>query len=456
MFCKRHTPKTETLEVKEEVEDEVEVDVEKEEEVEHVGVEDVEVKVETVGVEDEVEVGVEDEVEVEVEDEVEVEVENEEEVDVEDVEVKVETVGVENEVEVEQKEEIVNLVVEEEKQKLPDYIPTTPYLEYDSDVDAEIDRDDLTEVYDIHKDWGCQYWNKTENYFCEEKTVINNQFCSRHKSNFGKIPYKMNLHTYPLLEVNTVYCKRHDFTGQYWYPNLLLTAKPTSEGLVVIGRLLGQRWFQKLGRREIKRCHNNGLLYKVLSQKIVHKNYHIPPIETLEGEGFTSFDEMRFSRPTLYIKYWKIWNMHIQVRRQFIEMGSKIKDYNKWLKEHTCPLPDWSQIISEYHHRGLENVIIPPPSLEEVSSVDFNAWEYCENWVEENCPDKKSRPHFPPMYIDYPEPEVMRFRPYPQTYLKEKEMDLTIPERSKHYRRDPDEWIEVLTVKGRQWMKMYF
>ena len=268
----------------------------------------------------------------------------------------------------------------------------------------------------------------------------------------------MGPHVYPLQEIDNVYYKIHEFTGQYWFPNLLLSAKPTSEGLVVIGRLLGQRWLQTLGRREIKRCQNNGLLYKIISQNVLHKNYHIPQLETIPGEGFTSFEEIRFNRPKMYIKYWKIWNIHMNLRKKFFMENEKKKWTNdKWFKEHNCPLPNWSELRNKFHKRGLENVVIPPPTLEQIQNMDFDPWEYCDDWVKTNCFENFDKPHFPPMYIDYPEPESMRFRPFMDTTFREKEItNLDSPRRTKHYRRNPDEWIEFLTVRGKQWMQIYF
>jgi hypothetical protein len=225
--------------------------------------------------------------------------------------------------------------------------------------------------------------------------------------------------------------------------------------MVVIGRVLGKRWLKQLTRREIKRCQNNGLLYKVLPQEVIHFNYSVPPIETLKGEGFTSYDQMRFDRPRLYIKYWKIWNGYIEERRKFIRKYDGFKDKKKWMKEHFfSPLPDWDQLKRRYHCRGLENLIVPPPTVEQVQDKEFDAWEYCYNWVSENCPEKAFKPHFPPMFLDHPDPYDMRSRPYKNTPLQEKKVDLQAPERTKHYNRGPTEWLEQ--IEKDQWMQIYF
>jgi hypothetical protein len=235
---------------------------------------------------------------------------------------------------------------------------------------------------------------------------------------------------------------------------MLLMAKITSEGLVVIGRMLGNRWLRSLGRREIKRCENNGLLYKVLPQEVVHYNYHIPDPETIKGQGFTSYDQMRWQRPKLYIKYWNIWNGHIQRRKQFIQTHQKEKDPNKWMRDHTSPLPDWDQLKKEHYNRGWENVIIPPPTLEQLADTQFDPWEYCDQSVEAQ---DKHKPHFPPMYIDYPNPEQMRFRPYPEKIdLEEHPVELNTPRRTKHYKFKVDTWLERITTGGKEWDEIYF
>jgi hypothetical protein len=332
--------------------------------------------------------------------------------------------------------------------------PTIPRIEpteaYGSDDDDLLDTSDLTEIYAPNRSWGCQYWMKELHFFCLETTVIDDQFCAKHKRYAGKIPYKLGPHNYPLLEIDPVYFKTHTLTGQYWYPRLLLSAKPTSEGLIVIGRLLGQRWIQSLTRREIKRCHNNGLLYKVLPQEVVHYNYHIPDLETIPGQGFTSFEQLRRERPKLYLKYWRIWNRHIMDRQAFFEKYRTFQNASTWRKEHTCPLPDWDAFERDFALHGLKNVVIPTPSLEQVQNVDFDAWEYCETFAQ---PDRYS---FPPFYLDYPDPMAMRFRPLGPSPWQEDVVNVHTPRRIKHYARRPHEWLERITTEGREWMQIYF
>ena len=329
-----------------------------------------------------------------------------------------------------------------------------PYEEYGSDCDDIWETSDLTEVYDIHRSWGCQAWIPTKKYFCEEDTTIGNQFCSKHQKQFGKVPFKIAVHDYTLLEVNPVYFKYHNFSGQIWYPRLLLAAKPTPSGLVVIGRLVGHRWLKALTRREIKRCHNNGLLYKVLPQEIIYYNYHIPSIDTLLGEGFTDYEQIREKRPKLYIKYWKIWNQQIDRRKKFIQQNMKEKNPQKWMKEHTCPLPNWEQVINEHRQRGYENIIVPAPTLEEITDEKWNAWDYCDRWVETTCPNQKHLPHFPPMYLDFPNPGGMRQCPPQGNMIQEQYVNLDTPRRTKHYTKDPKFWMEK--IEKDPWIQIYF
>ena len=338
-----------------------------------------------------------------------------------------------------------------------DSLPMTiPLVEEGSDDDSQIDFSDLVEVYEPQRSWGCQYWVQKLQFFCLNATVVNDQFCQQHRQYAGKIPFKIGLHQHPLLEVNPVMYRIHEFTGHIWYPRMLLVAKPTSEGLVVIGRLLGQRWLQRLGRREIKRCQNNGVLYKVLPQEVVHYNYNIPDIEHLPGQGFVSFDAMRFARPRLYVKYWRIWNRHIETRRAFIEKWDGFSHAQKWQREHTCPLPDWTQVKTEFRIRGLTNVVVPPPPVESVCQVDFDPWMYCAEWVQAHEPQRQHLPHFPPMFLDYPDPFAMRQRPYPETTLCEEIVKTDTPRRTKHYSKNPTEWLERITTGGKEWMQIYF
>lgn len=320
-----------------------------------------------------------------------------------------------------------------------------PLLEYGSDNDSEWDESDLTEIYAPNRSWGCQYWNKSLNFFCLEPTVVDDQFCGAHKRYAGKIPYKLGPHNYPMLEIDPVYYKTHNLTGQYWYPRLLFAAKPTKNGLVVIGRLLGQRWIQALTRREIKRCHNNGLLYKVLPQEVVHYNYHIPDVDEIPGKGFTNYEQIRTDRPRLYLKYWKIWNQHIQARKDFFQKYKSVKDANKWRKDHTCPLPDWKVFEREYAHRGLRNVICPLPTLEQVQQPDFDAWDYCKRFDADA---------FPPFYLDFPKPLEARNGSVCQ--WDEESVWVHTPRRTKHYGQDPYVWLDKLIHEDGEWMQIYF
>jgi hypothetical protein len=318
--------------------------------------------------------------------------------------------------------------------------------------DMDIDRTDQIEIYSIHRSWGCQKWIREKQVFCLEDTVVNDQFCAKHKSNLGKIPYKIAPHEDALVEINPVHFKHHDFTGQIWFPRLLLVAQSSSEGLVVIGRLIGGRWMKTLTDRDVKRCQNSGLLYKIIPQRILHYNYHVKPVDKIEGIGFISYDDMRIQRPSLYIKYWKIWNSYILERKKFITTYDGYKHEEKWMMEHTCPLPNWTEIKTTWKIRGFKNIIVPPPTEEQVRDLSFDVWEYCRNWVHVNEPDKISEPHFPPIYLDYVDPYSMRFRPYNKPSLRSKFVNIKTPRRTKHYKKDAEEWIRTITEGGKEWM----
>lgn len=329
--------------------------------------------------------------------------------------------------------------------KDPNVPRRVPVPEEGSDDDAEIDASDLTEMYPESRSWGCQYWIEAMRFFCMEPTVVNDQFCDKHKRNINKVPYKLGPHNYPMLEIDPVYFKLHNLSGQYWYPRLLLAAKPTPNGMVVIGRLRGQRWIQQLTRREIKRCHNNGLLYKVLPQEVLHYNYHIPDIDQVPGQGFTDFEQIRFDRPRLYIKYWNIWNRHIEQRQAFFRQYRKETDPHKWRKAHTCPLPNWTEFETEYRIHGLSNPIVPAPSVDDIADPAFDAWAHCARVH----PDA-----FPPFYLDYPDPYAMR-TPSTRVVWEEEPVNAHTPRRVRHYHYPPDKWIEEITTKGKEWVQIY-
>jgi hypothetical protein len=337
-----------------------------------------------------------------------------------------------------------------EKTIIETYGYTNPDIEELKDEnDDYIDTLDLTEVYSYDRE--CQYWVKKQNYFCCEPVAKgSNQFCKEHLRYTGKIEFKDILfHTQPLYEIMPSYYRILGFSGQYYYPRLLLAAKPTSEGLVVIGRLLARQWVVPLTEREIKRCHNNGLLYKVLSDDIVHYNYHIPDIERIEGSGFISYDQIRFERPKLYIKYWNIWNNQIRIRKEYIVKWSKFKgNSHKWTKEHFNPLPDWEKVKKEFKIRGLDNLIIPAPTIEQVVDKEWNPWIYCSEWVRKNQPQDIEKTYFPPYYLDYPDPYAMFCRPFEQAILKERKVDYNNPEHTKHYNYGPIYW--GLKIEGKK------
>jgi len=157
----------------------------------------------------------------------------------------------------------------------------------------------------------------------------------------------------------------------------------------------------------IRRCHNNGLLYKVLPQSMVHKQYDLPnDLDQIEGYGMTSFEQMIKERPTLYIKYWNVWNRQIQRARDFMKYrGRSLIDLNAELGIEKAI--DWDKYENELGWlAGMFNIIVPAPALEQVTAPNFNPFRYCKEWVAANCAQEdRTRPHFPPMYLLYPFPD---------------------------------------------------
>lgn len=292
-------------------------------------------------------------------------------------------------------------------------------LEYGSDDDEFIDTSDRVEIPD--PDWGCQFeFNRTT--FCLKRTVIGHQFCEEHRDYYGHVVFEpRGPQSDPYIAIHMPYVRHHVFTGHYWYPRLMLAAFPTEDGMVVIGRLLQNRWIKALTRREIKRCHNVGLLYKVLPQVALHRFYELTNIHEIGGEGYTSYEQMRVERPSLYRKYWLVWNKHLQDRKEFLQWENT--EDETWFEYHRCyQQPNWEHYKKHYRFRGLENTLRPPPP------EDVDVWEYCKG-------------EYPPMYADYPNPMSMRFRPYNKTTWAVQERDMYDSQRTAHYEWDPDAWI---------------
>ena len=154
----------------------------------------------------------------------------------------------------------------------------------------------------------------------------------------------------------------------------------------------------------ILRCHNNGLLYKLIPQEYLLYNYDLSDLDKLPGKGFVSFEQMIRDRPSLYIKYWNVWNGQIRRAKDWILCkGNTLEELHE--KYGLLSPVYWERFHSEAFMAGLFNVVIPAPELTQVQQADFNPFLYCERWVLENCPDQIERPHFPPMYILYPFPD---------------------------------------------------
>lgn len=159
----------------------------------------------------------------------------------------------------------------------------------------------------------------------------------------------------------------------------------------------------------ILRCHNNGLLYKILPQENLLYQYDITDLDKLPGKGFVSFEQMIRDRPKLYIKYWNVWNKHIEEAREWLTL-KKCTPLQIWEKTGIAAWMNWEEIEEGLKFNGGYNLIIPPPSIEIIKREDFNPFRYCEEWVSINRPDEVHRPHYPPMYIlyNFPDKEYQR------------------------------------------------
>lgn len=154
----------------------------------------------------------------------------------------------------------------------------------------------------------------------------------------------------------------------------------------------------------ILRCHNNGLLYKIVPQEYLLHQYDIVDLDSLPGKGFVSFEQMIRDRPSLYIKYWNVWNEHIVRAKEWLTFKHKTP-LQVWEETGISSWINWEYIEKELPDYGVYNIIIPAPELEQVKNVNFNPFNYCDSWVKNNCPEKEHMPHFPPMYILYPFPD---------------------------------------------------
>lgn len=155
----------------------------------------------------------------------------------------------------------------------------------------------------------------------------------------------------------------------------------------------------------IKRCHNNGLLYKILPQEVLHTQFDLPrELDSLDGSGFTSFEQMIVERPALYIKYWNVWLGHIRRAKEFTRFMNSHPDAIQAHLNIYEPV-NWEYYLKHVGPKiGLYHVEVPAPALEQVESRTFNPFKYCSEWVKENAPDKEAEPHYPPMYLLYPFP----------------------------------------------------
>ena len=281
--------------------------------------------------------------------------------------------------------------------------------------DNTIETTNLAVWVDDGADWGCQFFylkGPRANNWCLEKTMEKRHFCHTHKKHSGPRVEGPCSDTYR--DIHLPYFRIHGYLGHYWYPRLNLGAIPTDEGMVVIGKILGNRWYKELDSDDIRRCQNVGLLYRVVPQSLLHDTYNIPKIDldAIDAEGYTSYEVMKRERPSLYDKYLRIWNNHIQDRRNFKEYWQK----KEWIRK-DCQPPDWDEFDVMFKQ-----------SLE---------WDFEEG--------------IPPFFVDYPNAHLYKTRPFPQTPFKIAPVDLiNETSRTKHVEKDAQSFLAFIE-KGHEW-----
>lgn len=324
----------------------------------------------------------------------------------------------------------------------------------DGDVDEVIDEENACPTF---KPKFCIYWNemgesRLDGEMCGEPVYKDGSMCKEHRK-YSKMFHhnpKTNRYFDPYWEPSRPFLETARLIAPNfkWFPHLNFFAHITPKGPIVVGKAWSlvfpeslngfdvkrdvmysddgeevsidddklSGWQCRYGETNdpcveekatelIRRCHNNGLLYKVLDQKVLHKQFNLPKnLDTLCGFGFTSFEQMIVERPSLYIKYWNVWLGHVRRAKDFV----RFRHYNQdAVKVH---LNIYESIDWEYYFKymgpkiGLYHVEVPAPSLEQVEAADFNPFKYCSDWVKVNEPSRINEPHFPPMYLLYPFP----------------------------------------------------
>ena len=262
--------------------------------------------------------------------------------------------------------------------------------------------------------------------FCREACYKDSLYCKEHgfkksgdiKTNMEKTVVNINiLHGCTLLSsekfppiVHKLDCKFNVKIRQFTYPWFSFVVKKTSEGNVVIAKLFRGFWPKELTYTDIEICHNNGLLYKRVPNEILRQQFTMGDgkdyILNLPGEGFTSYEQIRKKRPSLYIKYWKIWNEELLSRKSYVDKYGddkelfvsieenmsirSLKKIQKHAKEFGC-YPNYQ--IPETFKSYKRNKTCDPPEVKEILAKDFDAFEWCQ----------KKGVQCPPMFIDYPD-----------------------------------------------------
>lgn len=337
---------------------------------------------------------------------------------------------------------------------------------------------------------------------CGKPPVEGSHLCKEHRGHSKEFPYypishvsdSLNEAMRPFPEYNTI-------TRSLWFTRLHLACHVTREGPIVVGKAwLGGMYIESLRgeieiergmdyssltegetfedpKREdrhrkyyaqdnnvlepedndamVRRCHNNGLLYKILPQSIAHRSQDLPEdLNTVHGAGFTSFEQMIAERPSLYVKYWKVWNGHLARLQEFRRYyGFDTMTLNKHLGIDIYV--DWKKYFGPLGiQRGLGHVLVPPPSLEQVSAAEgFNPFRYCHEWVQANCPERAGEPHYPPMYVLYPFPDSQYQEKYYKNFGMSTEQRVraicAVPRLVQHYHLSsktgtPQAWVQWL------------
>jgi hypothetical protein len=314
-----------------------------------------------------------------------------------------------------------------------------------ADDDARIDEDVAVPTF---KPKWCIYIENEQ--MCREPVHEKSHMCKEHRKHGRKFEHNAGTNRCfdPLWVVQRPFLElaRTIAPNYQWFPHLNFYAHMTPKGPVVVGKAWSMifpetleicdvrrdvmytpegdeapvknldHWMktyaatldpcrEETSEELVRRCHNNGLLYKVLPQETLHFQFSLPTdLDTLTGPGFTSFEQLVRERPTLYIKYWNVWLSHIRRAKDFTRfMGASEDTLRRVLN--IDDVIDWGYYFEVVGPKiGLYHVEVPAPTLEEVRAPTFNPFRYCRDWMRENAPERMHEPWFPPYHLLYPFP----------------------------------------------------